>query len=755
MKKIRRMPLCVLLFCVCLVLCLTLSTCFNPLEGSGESTISISIGSGSDARAAITPVDLIHEVIFSGPDGREIIEYINYGEKISVEAVPGLWNIDITAYLPDDRATPLATGYAHNVEKIHGQTKNVTITMDWVDGLIFTVTFSSNGGSNVAHQRVLKNNPIDPPAEPVRAYTPTAAGLYRGAFPLMYEFDGWNDENDVPFNFSSPINGNTTLTAQWEEPDVDLTNVTGPDLHSKALTHVYGNPGTYTLLLDENISLAPQSLTSANTRLTLSSLGGPHTVSLTGTGSLFTINANTELALADITLQGVTGNTAPLVTVNTGGKLAINNGGTITGNTTSGIGGGVYNGGVFEMTGSALVTSESEVYLVDGTTITVTGTLTNSRAAKISLPDYSLNASGSGRQVLSGNAAFSERTKFALSSPVEMWVANDGTLSGYIVSNLAGNGTAAFANGTGIAARFNGPCYLALDSAGVIYVTDSYNYRIRKITPNGVVTSLAGSGTKGFANGTGTAARFDNPRGLAIDSAGNIYVGDSGNNRIRRITSSGAVTTFAGSGTQGFQDGTATAARFNSPYGLALDNAGNVYVADFNNHRIRKITSNGAVSTLAGSTQGYIDGTSTAARFSFPRGLVVDSAGNLYVVESENYRVRKITPDGVVTTLAGDGTAGYMDGPGASARFIYPYGIAVDSAGNVYVGDSGNNRIRKISPNGEVTTLAGDGTAGYMDGPGASARFSFPRGLVVDSTGNIYVADEAGNRIRKLTPGPR
>lgn len=318
--------------------------------------------------------------------------------------------------------------------------------------------------------------------------------------------------------------------------------------------------------------------------------------------------------------------------------------------------------------------------------------------------------------------------------------------SGMVITTLAGS-TYGFADGTGAAAQFSYPAGVAVDGSGTIYVADSYNHRIRKITQSGVVTTLAGS-TQGFADGTGAAAQFSAPSDLAIDAAGTIYVADTNNHRIRKITQSGVVTTLAGS-TQGFADGTGAAALFNRPTGITSTSAGNLYVSDRNNHRIRKVSQSGVVTTLAGSSPfGSVDGTGTAAKFSYPRAIVLDSVQNAYVADSTNHRIRKITPSGVVTTLAGS-TSGYADGTGTAAQFNNPSGIVIDASGNLYVSDRNNNRIRKVTQSGVVTTLAGS-SQGYADGNGLTALFYYPEGLAIDTYGNMYLADLSNNRIRKI-----
>ena len=261
-----------------------------------------------------------------------------------------------------------------------------------------------------------------------------------------------------------------------------------------------------------------------------------------------------------------------------------------------------------------------------------------------------------------------------------------------VVTSLAGANVGT-ADGTGTVANFSYPAGMAIDSSGTLYVADSY--RIRKVTAAGVVTTIAGS-SQGFAEGTGAAAQFSSLYSVAIDSSGNLYVGDTGNNRIRKITSAGVVSTVAGSGTASFADGTGTSAMFNTPFGIAVDSSSTLYVADVINNRIRKITSAGVVSTLAGSgARSFANGTGTSAMFSYPRGVAVDSLGNVYVADTGNQMIRKITSGGVVTTLAG-ATTGFADGTGTSALFYNPLGIAVDNFSTVYVGDGYNYRIRTI-----------------------------------------------------------
>jgi sugar lactone lactonase YvrE len=314
-----------------------------------------------------------------------------------------------------------------------------------------------------------------------------------------------------------------------------------------------------------------------------------------------------------------------------------------------------------------------------------------------------------------------------------------------IVSTFAGS-TFGFADATSTAAQFNSPSFGVFDAAGNYYVTDFLNYKIRKITPAGVVSTFAGS-TNGFADGNGTAAKFSSIIGIGIDGSGNLFVSDE--TRIRKITPTGDVTTFAGSGTVGFADGMGNSAQFFKCTGLCLDALGNIFVAESGNQRIRKITPAGMVTTLAGGTIGYSDGLGTAAKFNNPQGICVDSAGNLFVADFNNNKIRKVSPTGDVTTVAGT-TTGFADGAASAAMFSSPTGITTDQNNNLYVADYNNHRIRKITAAGIVSTVAGS-TSGFQDGGAANAKFNTPYGITVGALGTLYVVEEGNNKIRLIT----
>ena len=299
----------------------------------------------------------------------------------------------------------------------------------------------------------------------------------------------------------------------------------------------------------------------------------------------------------------------------------------------------------------------------------------------------------------------------------------------------------------GSPAKFNAPSGIAADSLGNTYITDFGNHVIRKTTAAGVVSTVAGS-VPGIADGLTTAAKFYYPNGSAVDKLGNIYISEEGSARIRKITPLGEVSTFAGN-LIGSADGIGMSAQFTNPSGIAIDKQGNLYVADQLNHRIRKITPAGIVTTLAGSTLGYADGSGSGAQFYRPVGVVVDAQGNVFVADLFNHKIRKITPSGGVTTIAGS-TYGFADGSASSAKFAFPAGLALDKEGNLYVADSENHRIRKITPAGIVSTFAGTGTSGTNDGVADVSQFSAPREVDVDAAGNVYVVDAGSHRIRRI-----
>jgi sugar lactone lactonase YvrE len=297
--------------------------------------------------------------------------------------------------------------------------------------------------------------------------------------------------------------------------------------------------------------------------------------------------------------------------------------------------------------------------------------------------------------------------------------------------------------------NFNLPASVALDASRNIYVADWGNNLIREITTAGVVSTYAGSGFAGYNNGTGLLASFNEPTGLAIDASGNLFVADAGNNLIRKISNTAVVTTIAGSDTTGYADGVDSAAVFFNPLAVAVDGSDNVYVADAGNDVIRMVTSGGVVSTFAGQVNTSTN--TSASPFSNPSGIALAPTGNLFVANYLDNNILQVSQSGTVTQFAGTDSIGSGNGPALSATFYYPNSVIVDANNNIYVSDGINNVIRKIS-SGTVSTFAGSGIAGAIDGTGVNASFNGPAGLAVDALGNIYVADSNNNEIRKITP---
>ncbi len=331
-----------------------------------------------------------------------------------------------------------------------------------------------------------------------------------------------------------------------------------------------------------------------------------------------------------------------------------------------------------------------------------------------------------------------------VASLVVLAACTGGPSSSAIVETIAGTGDTGFKDGPSAEALFSRPEGLALTPDGTLYVVETLSGRIRKISPDGAVITVLG--------GEGSDVDLKLPHRLAIGPDGSLYLTDAGNNRVVRFTPEGTVETVAGTGEPGHTDGPAEEAQFNFPIGIAVARDGAIYVADSGNSKVRKISPEGVVTTVAGSGErGFRDGEAAEAQFAGLNELALDNLGNIYVTDSANSRVRKISPEGVVTTVAGSGERGFADGDPVKARFNGPAGIAIDVAGNLYVAEIRNHRIRKIVPGQLVLTIAGSGEPGLKDGPGTKALFRGPTGIAMGD-GVIYVADSQNGVIRKITP---
>jgi len=349
-----------------------------------------------------------------------------------------------------------------------------------------------------------------------------------------------------------------------------------------------------------------------------------------------------------------------------------------------------------------------------------------------------------------------------------MWVLLSASLaqSQGIIATIAGNGNVAFAGDGGLAkaAALNHPCGLAIDPTGGIYIADTDNARIRRLSPSGMISTVAGDGVPGDSGDGGSAlnASLSDVAGVALDAAGNFYFGDASNRRIRKVTPAGIISTVAGTGTQGFSGdgGPATNATLDRPTFVVVDPAGNLYFADSSNQRIRRVDINGTITTIAGNGMAGFSGDGGLAgnaSLMFPLGLAMDRTGNLYVADANNHRIRRIDLSGIITTVAGNGVEGFSGdlGPATSASLNYPEDVAFDGAGNLFIADSGNNRIRKVDPAGVISTIAGTVLNGFSGdgGPSVEAVLNFPWALATDAAGDVYIADRVNNRIRKISPG--
>jgi len=353
--------------------------------------------------------------------------------------------------------------------------------------------------------------------------------------------------------------------------------------------------------------------------------------------------------------------------------------------------------------------------------------------------------------------------RLAVASLAALSLTVSGLAQNYTINTFAGNGAIVFAGDAGPApsAAINNPTAVALDAAGNVYIADCFNQRIRKVGTDGIITTIAGTGNKGDSGEKGEAAKatFNNPCGIALDSSGNMYVADSHNHNMRKIVN-GTIDRLAGASFPGYigdVDGDTTTA-LSQPLSVVVDASGVAFVVDFANNRIRKIPSVGKTILVAGTGAADFSGDGADAKkaaLNAPNAIALDSAGNIYIADTANHRIRKVGTDGIITTIAGNGNPGFS-GDGASAlqaSLWYPKGVAVDSAGNVYIADTFNQRIRKVS-NGIISTIAGTGEIGFSgDGGRATlAKFKWPSGVTVGAAGSLYIVDAQNNRIRKMTP---
>ena len=366
-------------------------------------------------------------------------------------------------------------------------------------------------------------------------------------------------------------------------------------------------------------------------------------------------------------------------------------------------------------------------------------------------------------------ARLNEPTRVALDTSGALYIADRGNhrirrVDGLgIVTTVAGNGEIGFSGdgGPAVEARLKLPQGMAVDGSGALYIADTWNRRIRRVDASGTITTVAGSGGRGYGGDGGPAVRtsLNVPAGVAVDGLGNLYIAESEQNRVLRVDTSGIITTMAGNGEIGFSGdgGPAVEAWLNTPLGVTVDEAGNVYIADWGNHRIRRVDGSGIITTIAGTGERGFSGDggpAVEASLWHPEGVTVDGGGNLYIADWGNHRIRRVDGSGVITTIAGIGESGFGGdgGPAAGAWLNTPLGVAVDTSGNVYIADTYNDRIRRVDGSGIITTVAGTGESGFGGdgGPAGEAQLDSPRGVAVDGSGNLFIADANNGRIRRV-----
>lgn len=558
--------------------------------------------------------------------------------------------------------------------------------------------------------------------------------------------------------FTAAAEGHPRPTYQWRRNGTDLRNggnITGATSNTLVISNVSTTDlQTYTVVATNSVgSTTSQEVTLGGNGAPVITTQAP-ALTVASTGSVVTLSVQ------------VGGSPTPTVQWKKGGTN-LSNGGNVSGVTST------------TLTLSGVTSADAGVYSVQATNsqgsvqsnnyeVSVLGanvvnqTVTSGKDVTLASPSATgslrwqvSNAQGANWTDLSDNGTYSGTSTNALKIAAPASSLNGNLYR--LVNTAGGTTTVVYSARLNVANAFLPfPVALATDTAGNLFVADASNDTIHKIDGASQISVLAGTaGQVGTVDGTGAAARFNDPSGVSVSFDNVVTVADKANATIRQITSGGVVTTLAGSTSlRGNNDGAGTASTFSAPIGVTRDTAGNLYIADSMNHTIRKITTAGTVSTLAGAAgqPGFADGSGTSARFNNPSGIDVDLIGNVYVADTTNNVIRKITPSGNVTTLAGlNGVSGTSDGAGNAALFNQPVGLAVDNAANVYVADTGNSTIRHISPAGQVSTLAGlPGIAGHKDGGGLDAWFNQPRDVALTSAGVLYVADTGNAAIRKI-----
>ena len=412
------------------------------------------------------------------------------------------------------------------------------------------------------------------------------------------------------------------------------------------------------------------------------------------------------------------------------------------------------------------VDSAGNIYIAD------TG---NQRIRRVDTKGTITTVAGAGRSGYGGDGGPAAKAQLSFPNDVavdgagNLYISDDGNHrirrvdTGGTITTVAGTGRSGYGGdrGPAVEARLDEPLAVAVDGAGNLYIADAANHRIRRVDTKGTITTVAGTGRSGYGGDKGPAARarLSTPSGVAVDGAGNLYIADYGDHRIRRVNALGIITTVAGTGEKGYSGdgGSAVRARLDRPLGMTVDGAGNLYISDHGNQRIRRVDTRGIIRTVAGtgrSGYGGDGGPAVKAQVLGPNDVAVDGSGILYIADTWNYRIRRVDGSGTITTIAGIGESGYSGdgGPAVAARLYEPADVAVDGAGNLYIADSGNHRIRRVDPEGIITTVAGTGTGGHSGdgGPAVAAQLFTPRGVAVDGSGTLYIADTLNHRIRRV-----